>query len=375
MLDVEMTAADGQPLKLKTGKQAALRFPIATGQQTGAPNTIPMWHFDEAKGVWKEEGTATKTGNAYEAHVSHFSTWNVDVPEKMATVKGKVTDACGNNAPVKNQTVYLGQIIARTDDEGNYIGRVPANRAFEIRIGGLLSDGRSITQNVPAISEGATSTQDVSFACAPGLEGRITLCSPATQLTHIQLTKDHRVVAMVYPDAQNRFKVFANQGETVTLTAFGPGDAIVSKTVVMPNNNTVTNLGDIELCAPVPLPATEFVLKNGTVETPYKLEGGVAQAVDNGTNTSCSITAGDVSLFLKIEGMATGVYQNVHVNLTINGKIYSSSTMQVTVTRYGAMGELVEGTFSGVMTPHPTTGGGNNVEIKNGKFVVRRILG
>ena len=372
MLDVEMTSADGQPLQLKPGKQAQLRFPVANIQRAGAPAAIPMWHFDEVKGIWKEEGSATLNGTGYEASVSHFSTWNVDVPAKMATVKGKVTDACANNAPVKGMMVYLGQTAAVTDDEGNYTARVVAGMGFELSIGGRFSDGRTISRNVPAISEGATATQDVSFACAPTLEGRITLCSAATQLSHIRLEKDNKVIAVVFSDAQNRFRVFAPQGQTVNLTAFGPDGAVASRTVVMPNSNTVTDLGQIELCAPQPVAATEFTVKQGTQETPFKLEGGRAQAVNSEATTDCSVSAGQTTLSLKFGGVATGVYQNCLVVLNLNGKTYISDKIQITVTKYGVMGELVEGTFSGELT---ISGGTEKVEIRNGKFIVRRILG
>jgi hypothetical protein len=35
-----------------------------------------LWSFDEAKGLWKEEGQAIKTGSNYVGDVSHFSFWN-----------------------------------------------------------------------------------------------------------------------------------------------------------------------------------------------------------------------------------------------------------------------------------------------------------
>ena len=35
-----------------------------------------LWYFDEDAGLWKEEGSATLSGNVYTANVSHLSYWN-----------------------------------------------------------------------------------------------------------------------------------------------------------------------------------------------------------------------------------------------------------------------------------------------------------
>ncbi|MBP9098394.1 MAG: carboxypeptidase regulatory-like domain-containing protein, partial [Ferruginibacter sp.] len=80
MAAVELTGASGELLQIATGQKATLTMPIPAAILSNAPATIPLWSFDEAKGLWKEEGQAIKTGNTYVGDVSHFSFWNCDVP-------------------------------------------------------------------------------------------------------------------------------------------------------------------------------------------------------------------------------------------------------------------------------------------------------
>ncbi len=63
MMNVELRGSAGQ--KLQITNTAQIEMPITATQQATAPATIPLWHFDETKGYWKEDGVATKTGNKY----------------------------------------------------------------------------------------------------------------------------------------------------------------------------------------------------------------------------------------------------------------------------------------------------------------------
>jgi ABC-type sulfate transport system permease subunit len=87
MIAVEMEGSSGEALNIAGSKQATISFPIPSAMLANAPATIPLWHFDETIGVWKEEGTATKQGNAYVGVVTHFSFWNCDVPAILSTLR------------------------------------------------------------------------------------------------------------------------------------------------------------------------------------------------------------------------------------------------------------------------------------------------
>jgi hypothetical protein len=73
----------GKPLNLKTGSSAEIRVPIPLAQQASAKASIALWSYDETRGIWVEEGTATRQqtpqGPMYVGKTKHFSTLNMDV--------------------------------------------------------------------------------------------------------------------------------------------------------------------------------------------------------------------------------------------------------------------------------------------------------
>ncbi|GMQ28625.1 carboxypeptidase-like regulatory domain-containing protein [Algoriphagus confluentis] len=78
MAHIELLDNSGKELKIKSGAKATLTLPIPPSMVSVAPPTIPMWSFDETKGIWKEEGVGTKQGSVYVGEVTHFSVWNFD---------------------------------------------------------------------------------------------------------------------------------------------------------------------------------------------------------------------------------------------------------------------------------------------------------
>jgi hypothetical protein len=82
-------AATGEKLQLAPNKTADIQmnvpFSSINNTKLSEGTKIPMWHFDESKGLWVEEGEGevvksvnSSTGLAVKATVSHFSTWNWD---------------------------------------------------------------------------------------------------------------------------------------------------------------------------------------------------------------------------------------------------------------------------------------------------------
>jgi hypothetical protein len=68
----------GQPLVMAAGKRASVSLPIQPNQRAVAPATIPLFHYDENQGQWLEDGTLTRSGDAYVGEVTHFSVFNAD---------------------------------------------------------------------------------------------------------------------------------------------------------------------------------------------------------------------------------------------------------------------------------------------------------
>jgi hypothetical protein len=98
-ITVDLTQG-GQRVQLAPGQTATIRIPLDT-RSSDRPATMPLYYWDETDKVWIQEGTATLKGDAtsgfyYEGQVSHFSTWNADMPTESITVSGCLRDENGN---------------------------------------------------------------------------------------------------------------------------------------------------------------------------------------------------------------------------------------------------------------------------------------
>jgi hypothetical protein len=129
-MSAEMQGRSGEKLRLAPDTEVTLEFYIPWEQNKTAPDSMPLWHFDEDSAVWKPEGTARKVGPRYVGTVKHFSSWNCDYPEDRATVKGKVLDCKGN--PIPNRLVKIGEVFDLTDSDGNFERFVPQGFSFYI---------------------------------------------------------------------------------------------------------------------------------------------------------------------------------------------------------------------------------------------------
>ncbi len=156
MVGAELKDDNGNTLKIAPGKTAAISFPIPAALQAGAPATIPLWHFDEATARWREEGTATKTGNIYTAQVNKFSFWNVDVPGNFINLDMRLINSA-NNLPLANTLVKVTSLTSNTsaydhtNDSGYVSGYVPKNENLKLEvIAGTACNSNTVvhTQNV-----------------------------------------------------------------------------------------------------------------------------------------------------------------------------------------------------------------------------------
>ena len=157
MMAVELTGAAGELLQIADGKKATITSPIPTSVLSNAPSSILLWHFDEETGFWKEEGTATKTGNTYVGEVSHFSFWNCDVQMNFVhfdcsfsimnvNARRPLSYAYVKISVVDNVNTYAYGI---TDSSGFVGGNVPpnANLSLEVYRDYNCTGGALYTQN------------------------------------------------------------------------------------------------------------------------------------------------------------------------------------------------------------------------------------
>lgn len=141
MLAVELDGEKGEKLQLAKEKRAIITMPIPYSLIDKAPATIPLWYFDEEKGLWREEGSAVKKtdqfgSSYYEGQVGHFSFWSGDVAFQTINLKATLKNTA--DIPISNAQVVIKQVSTTfagselTDANGEVNGLVPANEELEL---------------------------------------------------------------------------------------------------------------------------------------------------------------------------------------------------------------------------------------------------
>ncbi|NQY05517.1 MAG: hypothetical protein HRT68_04740 [Flavobacteriaceae bacterium] len=140
MLSVNLYSPNGENLNITQGSPATLELPVDTSTPN-APDTIPLWYFDEVEGYWKEEGFANRVGNTFVAEVNHFTWWNIDLPCNYINYCFYLVRP--GNLPITSHMVEIirnstDQIIFRGEMNiwGEESGLIPANETCTVRVFG-----------------------------------------------------------------------------------------------------------------------------------------------------------------------------------------------------------------------------------------------
>lgn len=129
MMVVELFSSNGEKLNLNPNRPATISFPIPSELVGIAPETIPLWSFeDEQYGIWVEEGFARLEGEKYIGEVSHFSFWNCDAPFDIIEICGQLVT--NSRVPIANTLICfespeIEQRCGTTDSNGFFNGKVP----------------------------------------------------------------------------------------------------------------------------------------------------------------------------------------------------------------------------------------------------------
>ena len=208
MITATFTNAAGQKLQLAAGKTADIQMdlPVASinNQKLLVGSSIPMWHFDEAKGLWIEEGVgqvvaslSSTTGLAVHATVSHFSTWNWDFKfENAGSVfvqcqSASVAVPCHITAKVKLKDGSALTKVNSISAQGTTIINMPSEGSIDWSAkditGTLIGEKTSGTSGNVIIDLGAPTTKNfvkcelangTAVACSGKLNGGIDFSLP-----------------------------------------------------------------------------------------------------------------------------------------------------------------------------------------------------
>lgn len=401
MLNVELKDNGGNYLQLADGKEATLSIPVPSNTEITSPATIPLWYFDENKGVWIEEGRAKLQNNIYTGTVTHFTPWNIDIPLiDLARVKGKFVDCEGN--PVKGFRLRVGQSHIFGDNGGDFEQTIPAmGVASELTVYSFIQKKYfDLNISIPPLTNNQVyDLGTVKLPCLTQVEAEIVDCDNNPFKGSLSMKIEGKVTRQIITDGKFNLTLFDIGNKDVELTFKSVNIAEkVTKTITLPANGTKADLGTIIACPPTqtalyfsfdyfdgtttksvsfdnieiataflrtPMPPSTLKLVIQVKELEWKkaLGGGATLYLKDsslGTHTIDSIVP------LSQDGME--IFEP-DIKTNSMGMHFHFLTLNTTLTEFGKVGEPVRGTFTGDCI---VIGGIGNVKITNGKFSVIR---
>ncbi|MBN8684215.1 MAG: carboxypeptidase regulatory-like domain-containing protein [Chitinophagales bacterium] len=388
MVGIRLSDPAGNPLQIAAGKTVEMTATIPSGLLAQAPDEVPMWHFDETEGLWKEEGVATKTGNQYKTSVSHFSWWNYDASAPSILLSGRVVDQNGN--PISQvhvwacpETINIGMGCGHgsPDISGNFSGLAP--KGVQIRIEIYSSDNsQSPCNNIihsqlagPFNTDTDLGNIVVDLNSLPGglvnasVSGRILDCDGQPVANgYAFITRGVGVLATNANGEFNGNLTYCSNNVPGNISATGVDmdnlKESLEKTQLVSGN---INFGDLSAC--------------------NNLENYVVYSLDGGSNITLPITNQDsafisqeyVSLFaadgnnlIQFAFGHNAVVGSSHPLQYIGVNGFWSNTINVTTTITDfppQIGGYMTGTFSGTFTDS-----GGNTHTVNGNYRIRRNI-
>ncbi|MCF6133399.1 hypothetical protein [Flavobacterium wongokense] len=369
MLNVELRGNTGQKLNIKEGHTAEITMKIDDNQTTSAPNSIPLWHFDEAKGYWKEDGIATKVGNKYIGEVSHFSWWNCDMPNSSILLTFNFVDPNGNplpNLPINIVNPNGSHASGETDTNGQLSGILPANQTltvtvfspvFNCGVNGIVFStmvGPFTTDTV--VPNIVVTTPDVSSSNVTGM----LLTCDNTNVTNGYVLLHQNGASLYSPVTNGEFSfnaLYCQSDTNFTLTGVDY-DAYQASTPMSYNFVSPSlNVQGIQTCNAINQYWTYQIDGGPTLNVTgilgfldFGFERQVRAYPGNGTNVASTSNFNFYSI------SQPGTFTNLLCSLEIEGVFYQLPTKTLTITNMGGGGQyfeaVLDGTYNEFQTSH-----------------------
>jgi hypothetical protein len=402
MAAVELTGSGGELLQIATGKKATLSMPIPAALSAAAPASIPLWYFDEAKGLWKQEGSATKTGSNYVGEVSHFSFWNCDIPGNY--VQFNCTVVNNNNQPLKNVLVKItvagnpgSATYGYTDSAGYVSGAVPANVNLLLEVLSNCNNSihsQTFITTTANVSLGTIAVTNNTYLAT--ITGTVNTCANST-ITNGNILLQIGQQYYSYPVSNGIFNfttVLCSTPSSVSVIAIDNANmqqSTPTNYILNAGNNAI---GNIKTCG---LNTEEFIEITGSgiyadtlMPAETKRYSSLGQekytfAVTGPNNitsiyASSNIVYPQVFLYFLNTGISLNSQHDVHEmqvlgafgNLAVAGGTEPGG--KVTITEYGAIGEYIAGNFTCVRKDAGNPWFPNDFLKLTGSFRVRRTF-
>lgn len=383
MITVELESSDGQKLMIKEGQQVEIRMPVEEKRRDLVPPTVPMWHFDEQLGVWKEEGVAELDGDYYVANVNHFSFWNCDDNFELVQWKANVHDQDGQPLGYGKVCLTIDALNTRVceylDQDGKISGGVAANEVMTFEV--FSSCGQSLWyQKIGPYEEDQEGTSFVVELPddTSRISGNIYNCDHLPISNGYVMINNGIRVYKVPVDSSGLFMIkMVNCGHVpVSIQAFHSGHLSVSSVISYDWSPTII-IDSISAC----IQQDEYFLLDAEglyrpyfIVPPHVYIGELIEACDFG------ISAEEEGLVfgMCLKDLRPGFYPNTHCYLYMN--IYhlsdtvitiESNTIDLKIEQIDRLGTFVKATFQGELQPEQGNRPVPPVSFK-GEFRLRR---
>ena len=365
MVAAELTGSNGELLQIAPGKKATINFTIPTSIASFAPATIDLWHFDETAGRWKQNGTATKSGNKYIAEVSHFSFWNCDAQFPLITFSASFVTANGN--PLAYAQIKIKRVVNNatgygiTDSTGFVSGKIPSNEALVLEV---LDQCSAViySQNVGPFNANinlGTITVTTSTTSILTVSGTLTDCNntPVAE-GYMEISfSNYFFRAAVHSGIYNQSMVNCSSNSSFTIIGVdnianqqsAPQTfTISSQTVVVPA---------FQACGTSSLQTIDYTVD----ATAYNITAPPDSIYTNGSGTSTPPNSNDgyvtgysltnltnrITFSFNATTPTPGTYPLKSVSVAqVDPTVISTLTPVVTITQYGLSGQFIIGNFS-----------------------------
>lgn len=376
MLSVELESTSGEKLQVKSGSTAKITTAIPAAAQASSPATIPLWYVDETTGIWKEEGTATKSGNVYVGDVKHFTYWNCDIP--VPTVSFTATLKTPAGQPLTNAYVlirptanyYFGAAHGYADSLGQINGAIPANMNLVMEVKQYGPGGCSSTvifsQNIGPFSQAANLGV---ITVTPQTNSILTVKGKIVDCNNAPVTNGYAEIRYGY------FTRYASVNATGDFEATFThcGSTASSPIQIVAVNNATQQQNPTPASVPIVLPLTNAgtITACGTSSSQfinYTLDGTTFNLISPADSlTGITQGPGTTPYFTNINGIrmnignpprisfnfqspsqTAGAYtiDNLNVNLLVDSA--SANPISVNITNFPtASGGFYEGNFAG----------------------------
>ncbi len=354
MFVVEMRSMSGDKLQLKQGTVAGIEMKVPPAILANAPPMIPMWHFDEEAGIWKEEGQAILTGDVYVSEVSHFSFWNCDYPSM--TTKWNSTFLYDDGLPAMQLKVGLTitdlniTTFGYTNEEGQISGFVPANKVFRIEVKDPCED-IIYTGEVGPFKDSLTTAmftipkEGLKMSTLTGLAAS---CErEAIKNLYAKIDFGDYTFYKSISGQQGAFSItFANCEESKVTLSLLDYDRLKYNAPQTFSYAPFIDAGTINVCKDL----LEFVLIQMD-SFPEFIIFNSAEYGHGGDGYSIKASdSNDNNFFIITKKTSEGYYPNTSCGISLNlfsQSVLSANTCNLTITHFGNPGELIQGTFKG----------------------------